>query len=381
MPVLSELHDTFGQPLICESDGTFAFSANAGRASTAHIATCGVNGWALLETVCTLAELAESPCRLLALWVETRANGLCVLRLRPFGPFVCLSGTSLTKCDGAEDATEFSLGRPDVVRRNGILATISDGVTFDEAGLSDILSSGDPEMLPVVEALLTTLTAAEVRTAWSRSTRTPDRDIFFQAIYAHGRRSLANFNAYTADLLRHEIQTHGWSIGKKTYGVPTVFEAGRGHLSIGHYCSLANPTIVLGNHNTCSATTYAFVDLWAEWPGTMPGMTDHQPGNVTIGNDVWIGASVIILPGSVISDGAIIGAGAVVRGTIPPYSVCIGNPASVHRLRFDADTVARFLRVRWWDWPEAMVDRYVGLLVSEDTEAFLVAAETEMGLS
>ena len=60
----------------------------------------------------------------------------------------------------------------------------------------------------------------------------------------------------------------------------------------------------------------------------------NQPERpVKIGNDVWIGDSVIILPGSVIGDGSIIGGGCVVRGEIPPYSVAIGNPATVVKNR------------------------------------------------
>ena len=50
---------------------------------------------------------------------------------------------------------------------------------------------------------------------------------------------------------------------------------------------------------------------------------------VTIGDDVWIGESVIILPGSQIGNGVILGAGAVVRGKIPDNAIVIGNPAEV----------------------------------------------------
>ena len=48
---------------------------------------------------------------------------------------------------------------------------------------------------------------------------------------------------------------------------------------------------------------------------------------VRIGNDVWIGARVIILPGVSIGDGAIIGAGAVVTKDVTPYTVVGGVPA------------------------------------------------------
>lgn len=54
---------------------------------------------------------------------------------------------------------------------------------------------------------------------------------------------------------------------------------------------------------------------------------------VTIEDDVWIGARVIILPGVTIHKGAIIGAGAVVTRDVPSYAVCAGNPARVLKYR------------------------------------------------
>ena len=54
---------------------------------------------------------------------------------------------------------------------------------------------------------------------------------------------------------------------------------------------------------------------------------------IIIGNDVWIGARVIILPGVQIGDGAVIGAGSVVTHDVNPYSVVAGNPAKLIRMR------------------------------------------------
>lgn len=58
-----------------------------------------------------------------------------------------------------------------------------------------------------------------------------------------------------------------------------------------------------------------------------------EPKPIVIGNDVWIGARVIILPGVHIGDGAVIGAGSVVTKDVPPYGVAVGNPARVVRMR------------------------------------------------
>lgn len=54
---------------------------------------------------------------------------------------------------------------------------------------------------------------------------------------------------------------------------------------------------------------------------------------VTIGDDVWIGANVIILPGIQVGKGAILAAGAVVTKDVPDYTVVGGNPARVLKMR------------------------------------------------
>ena len=50
---------------------------------------------------------------------------------------------------------------------------------------------------------------------------------------------------------------------------------------------------------------------------------------ITIGDETFIGLNVIVLPGTVIGKYCIIGSGTVVKGYIPDYSICIGNPSCV----------------------------------------------------
>jgi maltose O-acetyltransferase len=79
--------------------------------------------------------------------------------------------------------------------------------------------------------------------------------------------------------------------------------------------------IVAQNHK------YDSIEIPMRLQGNMP------PYPVTIEDDVWIGARVIILPGVTVHMGAIIGAGAVVTKDVPSYAICAGNPARVVKYR------------------------------------------------
>lgn len=53
--------------------------------------------------------------------------------------------------------------------------------------------------------------------------------------------------------------------------------------------------------------------------------------SIHIGNNVWVGASSVILPGVHIGDNSVIGAGSVVIKDIPANVVAVGNPCRVLR--------------------------------------------------
>lgn len=72
-----------------------------------------------------------------------------------------------------------------------------------------------------------------------------------------------------------------------------------------------------------------------ENPDVMIGAEGNMPDSpLVIGEDVWIGARVIVLPGCKrIGAHSIIGAGAVVTHDVPDYAIVGGNPARVIRMR------------------------------------------------
>lgn len=69
----------------------------------------------------------------------------------------------------------------------------------------------------------------------------------------------------------------------------------------------------------------------ADIPMIRQGFEQEKP--ITVGDDVWFGARVIVLPGVTIGSHCIIGAGAVVTKDVPDYAVVGGNPARILRWR------------------------------------------------
>jgi virginiamycin A acetyltransferase len=149
------------------------------------------------------------------------------------------------------------------------------------------------------------------------------------------------------------------------------FEFTGDRLIIGKYCSIAAEVRFImngGNHPTTWLTTYPFPIFGQGWePATPPSWPNR--GDTVVGNDVWIGYGATIMPGVTIGDGAIVATGTVVTKDVPPYAIVGGNPAAILRHRFDEPTIARLLRIRWWDWDPAKVTRHVGALCGGDVAA------------
>jgi galactoside O-acetyltransferase len=59
----------------------------------------------------------------------------------------------------------------------------------------------------------------------------------------------------------------------------------------------------------------------------------HDPLDIVIGDDCWIGANAVILGGVKIGEGAVIGAGAVVTKDVPALGIAVGVPARVVKFR------------------------------------------------
>lgn len=61
--------------------------------------------------------------------------------------------------------------------------------------------------------------------------------------------------------------------------------------------------------------------------------------DIIIEEEAWIGINVTLLAGAKIGRGAIIGAGSVIRKSVPPYSIVIGDPARVISFVFTPEEI------------------------------------------
>lgn len=145
-------------------------------------------------------------------------------------------------------------------------------------------------------------------------------------------------------------------------------------LLIGKFCSIACGAKFLfnsANHALGSLSTYPFPIFYDEWGLEGKNVADawDNKGDITLGNDVWIGYEAVILAGVTIGDGAIIGARAVVTRDVPPYAIVGGVPARLIRRRFDEATIESLLALQWWDWEPERIRRALPVLQAGDIAA------------
>ncbi len=97
-----------------------------------------------------------------------------------------------------------------------------------------------------------------------------------------------------------------------------VMVAAVAEVRIGEHCMLANGCLVTdGNHR------FDDPDLPVPWQGFT------SKGAVTIEDNVWLGANVVVTNGVTIGRRSVIGANSVVTEDLPAFSIAAGAPAKV----------------------------------------------------
>lgn len=127
---------------------------------------------------------------------------------------------------------------------------------------------------------------------------------------------------------RSYLASHVHITGRVRVGADSsvnAFTAVRGQVVIGDAVRIGASSSILGfDHGFADVEVPVF-------------RQPHTSAGIVIGDDVWIGAHVVVLDGVSIGDHAVIGAGAVVTKDVPAYAVAVGSPARVVRDRRTGD--------------------------------------------
>jgi len=99
-----------------------------------------------------------------------------------------------------------------------------------------------------------------------------------------------------------------------------VMVAALDHVCIGDHSMLANGCVITdANHRFDDPTV----------PVPWQGFTSKGP--VVIGDNVWLGANVVVTSGVTVGERCVVGANSVVTTDLPPFSIAAGVPAKVIR--------------------------------------------------
>jgi acetyltransferase-like isoleucine patch superfamily enzyme len=130
----------------------------------------------------------------------------------------------------------------------------------------------------------------------------------------------------------------GIQVGSHAYiGRNTILSCKEGSIYLDDYCNisanchlLSETEIRLGKHCFLAGQCYLVAGGNHSFEDTsIPIMfqPSYSKGGIVIGEDVWLGAGVIVLDGAGIGKGTVIGAGSVVIDALPEYCIAVGTPA------------------------------------------------------
>ena len=160
---------------------------------------------------------------------------------------------------------------------------------------------------------------------------------------------------------------------------PYLFPLSPDRLIIGKFVQIAHGVRFItasANHDMRGFSTYPFMNFMMTSETTSDDIKQmfecsENKGDITVGNDVWIGMEATIMPGVTIGNGAIIGAKSVVTKDIAPYTIVAGNPAQSVKKRFDGKTIETLQRIAWWNWPIEKIEANRKVIAGNNIDALV----------
>ena len=177
------------------------------------------------------------------------------------------------------------------------------------------------------------------------------------------------------DFLKDQVKMGHTIIGKWSYGNPVIYRWDASKLKIGNFCSFGPEVKIYmgGNHRSDWITTSPLPnDKFSNFFTNASGIKNFikEKKSLEIGSDVWVGGHSIILSGLKIGHGCVIGAGSVVRESLDPYSIAIGNPAKTIKKRFNEQLIKKLLQYPWWELDDRKINILAPFLLSENFDLF-----------
>jgi acetyltransferase-like isoleucine patch superfamily enzyme len=172
---------------------------------------------------------------------------------------------------------------------------------------------------------------------------------------------------------------HLWSADRGTYfdrNVNIISWSDEYKIKVGKYCSIGRDCnfFLHANHRPDWVTTSSQLlgPVTSEIADLHMSMGHPScKGDITVENDVWIGAKSTIMSGVTIHNGAIIGAGSTVTKDVPPYAIVAGNPGKIVKYRFTEEQIKDLLEISWWNWKEDKIKESAMTLWSQDIDFFI----------
>lgn len=150
------------------------------------------------------------------------------------------------------------------------------------------------------------------------------------------------------------------------------------NVKIGKFCTIgAGLTIILSSaYRADWVSTFAFDgqktgSFQSRFKKYAEKNLVSSKGDVTIGNDAWIGINTTIMSGVTIGNGAIIGANSVVTKNVEDYEIVAGNPAKHIKYRFKEEEITELKKIQWWNWPIEKILNNRELIESNDIKEFI----------
>lgn len=156
-------------------------------------------------------------------------------------------------------------------------------------------------------------------------------------------------------------------VGEGTYSGIISVVANKGQtLKIGKYTSIGHRLDIMmsSGHRADSISTYPFREISVNFSPDQSFVV----GDISIGNDCWIGSDVMLLGGCTLGDGVVLGAKSLVtsKQRLEDYGVYGGSPAKLLYFRFDKKTRDALKKLKWWNLPKSVIDANMELFYGDD---------------